>query len=221
MNILHCIRQNAPRAVSKAAPRDESAIWKRTTVDQMLTSRSPQENEVFTLAEGQKIGYSIHGPLKASALFFFNGQGSSRLQNLDEPANVVGLRIICPDRPGIGLSTFVPGRKLLDYPTQIAQLATHLGLESHRVAGGSGGGPYALGMHNSLYSQFVTAVLHTRQVVLLPASPCTSNFPVSDLQRTPKVSRTERSLIDAKSVRIYSTQKSTERRCRRRRGGTS
>ena len=184
MNILRCVRHYAPRITSKAAPRVESVICKRTAADRMLTSRSSQENEVCTLADGQKIGYSVYGPLNAPALFFFHGQGSSRLQNLDEPANVVGLRIICPDRPGIGLSTFVPGRKLLDYPTQIAQLATYLGLESYRVAGGSGGGPYALGMHNLIYSHFVTVVLHTWQVVLLSASPSTSNFQVSDLQRT-------------------------------------
>ena len=162
MNILHCIRYNAPRATLKAATRVESLIYKRTAADQMSTSRSLQENEVYTLADGQNIGYSIYGPPNAPALFFFHGQGSSRLQNLAEPANAIGLRIICPDRPGIGLSTFVPGRKLLDYPTQIAQLATHLGLESYRVAGGSGGGPYALGMHHSLHLQLVTVVIHTR-----------------------------------------------------------
>ena len=153
MNILCCIRQNATRTTLKASTRVESVISQRTAADQMSTSLSPQENEVYTLADGQQIGYSIYGRLNAPALFFFHGQGSSRLQNLDESANVVGLQIICPDRPGIGLSTFVPGRKLLDYPTQIAQLARHLKLESYHVAGGSGGGPYALGMHNALHLQ--------------------------------------------------------------------
>lgn len=72
-----------------------------------------------------------------------------------ESAHRIGLRIICPDRPGIGLSTFDSSRTLLDYPSQIAQLAKHLGLESYRVMGGSGGGPYVLGeqkFHRSIYT---------------------------------------------------------------------
>ena len=186
MNILYCIRYNAPRTTSKASTGVKSVIGKRTAAHQISALRSPQENEVFTLADGQKIGYSTYGPLNAPALFFFHGQGSSRLQNLTEPANVTRLRIICPDRPGIGLSTFVPGRRLLDYPAQIAQLASHLGLESYHVAGGSGGGPYALGMHNSLRVQLVNVVLHTRQVLVLLASPCTSHLRLSHLQRTYK-----------------------------------
>ena len=54
------------------------------------------------------------------------------------------IRIIAPDRPGLGLSTHDPDRKLLDYPSQISQLAKHLGLEQYRIIGGSGCAPYAL-----------------------------------------------------------------------------
>ena len=48
------------------------------------------------------------------------------------------------DRPGIGLSTFQPNRKLLNWPADIAQLARHLKLSHYRVLGASGGGPYAI-----------------------------------------------------------------------------
>lgn len=108
---------------------------------------SPQENETFKLANGHAIGFSACGPPSAPALFFFHGQCGSRLGGLalSEVADNVGLRVISPDRPGIGLSTFDPYRRLLDYPSQISQLAKHLGLETYRVMGGSGGGPYALG----------------------------------------------------------------------------
>lgn len=59
-------------------------------------------------------------------------------------AEKVGARIICPDRPGLGLSTPSPERKLLDYPESITQLARHLGLDYYRILGWSGGGPFAL-----------------------------------------------------------------------------
>jgi pimeloyl-ACP methyl ester carboxylesterase len=52
------------------------------------------------------------------------------------------VRLITVDRPGYGLSTFQPGRRLLDWPGDIAQLADHLGLRKFAVAGHSGGGPY-------------------------------------------------------------------------------
>ena len=48
------------------------------------------------------------------------------------------------DRPGMGLSTFQPNRKILDWPDDVIKLADHLELNSFRVMGSSGGGPYAL-----------------------------------------------------------------------------
>ena len=126
-------------------------IPKRTATSAPSVIPSQQENETFTLDNGDTIGFSTCGPPDAPALFYLHGQCSSRLQGLgfSQSANKVGLRVICPDRPGIGLSTFDPSRRLLDYPTQIGQLAGHLGLDTYRVMGGSGGGPYVLGRYLS------------------------------------------------------------------------
>ena len=55
-----------------------------------------------------------------------------------------GVRLICPDRPGFGRSTFQPGRTLLDWPSDVEQLADHLGLDQFGLIGHSGGGPHAL-----------------------------------------------------------------------------
>ncbi len=122
-------------------------IPKRTATSAPSVIPPQQENETFTLDTGDTLGFSTCGPPDAPALFYFHGQSGSRLQGLGfaEGVNKVGLRVICPDRPGIGLSSFDPRRRLLDYPAQIAQLARYLGLDSYRVMGGSGGGPYVLG----------------------------------------------------------------------------
>jgi pimeloyl-ACP methyl ester carboxylesterase len=53
------------------------------------------------------------------------------------------VRVIVPDRPGHGRSDFQPGRRILDWPDDVAELATALGLETFAVLGSSGGGPYA------------------------------------------------------------------------------
>src|SRR5690606_7341419 len=55
----------------------------------------------------------------------------------------VGARVITPDRPGYGLSDYLPGRRLVDFPDDVAQLADALGLERFAVFGVSAGGPYA------------------------------------------------------------------------------
>ncbi|NNC75999.1 MAG: alpha/beta hydrolase, partial [Acidimicrobiia bacterium] len=53
-------------------------------------------------------------------------------------------RVVVLDRPGYGSSSFQPGRKLLDWPNDVAEAADQLGIEEFAVLGTSGGGPYAL-----------------------------------------------------------------------------
>jgi pimeloyl-ACP methyl ester carboxylesterase len=52
------------------------------------------------------------------------------------------VRLIIPDRPGFGLSSFKPKRTLLDWPADVIELADALGLGRFAVAGVSGGGPF-------------------------------------------------------------------------------
>jgi pimeloyl-ACP methyl ester carboxylesterase len=56
----------------------------------------------------------------------------------------MGIRLIAPDRPGMGYSDFKPERKLLDWPDDVCFLADSIGLEMFSVLGYSGGGPHAL-----------------------------------------------------------------------------
>lgn len=106
------------------------------------------DTETLTLKNGHTVSYSISGSTSSSAtpLIFLHGFPSSRFEavGLGPWAAKFNVRVISPDRPGLGLSTHDPHRKLLDYPPQIAQLAKHLGLKQYRIVGGSGGGPYAV-----------------------------------------------------------------------------
>jgi pimeloyl-ACP methyl ester carboxylesterase len=54
----------------------------------------------------------------------------------------LGLRVIAPDRPGMGQSDFQPNRGLSDWPKDVTALADALGLKQFAVMGNSGGGPY-------------------------------------------------------------------------------
>lgn len=56
----------------------------------------------------------------------------------------LGIRLICYDRPGYGLSGPDRGRTVADAALDVLAIADELGLESFSVVGRSGGGPHAL-----------------------------------------------------------------------------
>ncbi len=97
------------------------------------------------LSDGRQVGYAEYGDHHGSPVFHFHGHPGSRLEAgiLHEPAAKSGVRLIGVDRPGMGYSDFKPGRRLLDWPDDIVELADALGLDRFAVQGISGGGPYA------------------------------------------------------------------------------
>lgn len=99
----------------------------------------------ITLRDDRTLSYAEYGNPAGTPLLFFHGTPGSRRWALPAWQDRSGpIRIIAPDRPGMGGSTFQPGRRLLDWPNDVVQLADALGLERFAVAGVSGGGPHAL-----------------------------------------------------------------------------
>lgn len=103
------------------------------------------------LPDGRLLGYAEFGDPSGRPVLFFHGLGTTRvICPPDDVARALGVRLIAPDRPGIGLSDALPGRRLLDWPTDVRALADQLRLGSFAVVGWSGGGPYALACGYSL-----------------------------------------------------------------------
>jgi pimeloyl-ACP methyl ester carboxylesterase len=98
------------------------------------------------LADGRVLGYDDIGDPEAPVVVYHHGFGSSRVVRHPDDALTarLGVRLIAVDRPGIGLSTGRPGRRLLDWPSDLVQLLDRLGIARCHVLGWSGGGPYAL-----------------------------------------------------------------------------
>lgn len=104
------------------------------------------------LPDGRMLGYAIYGAAQGNPIFYMHGYPGSRLEAAGMAAIAVqiGLRIIAIDRPGMGLSSFQPDRRLLDWPKDVAAVADHLSLDRFAVLGVSGGGPYALACASQL-----------------------------------------------------------------------
>jgi pimeloyl-ACP methyl ester carboxylesterase len=103
------------------------------------------DSHVTVLPDGRDLGWLEYGDPNGSPVFAFHGTPGSRyLIVVDEKSiSDAGLRFICVDRPGYGLSTFQRGRRLVDWPKDVAHLATQIGVETFAVLGHSGGGPHA------------------------------------------------------------------------------
>lgn len=101
--------------------------------------------ETIRLAGGRRLGFRQWGDPHGIPVLEFRGLPSSSLGDAIGQDFLAGrhLRRITVDRPGTGLSDFQPGRTLLDWPADVAQLADALGIGQFAVLGTSGGGPYA------------------------------------------------------------------------------
>jgi pimeloyl-ACP methyl ester carboxylesterase len=58
-------------------------------------------------------------------------------------ATKLGIRLISPDRPGMGQSTYQPDRRLVDWVDDVVALTGALDIDRFAVMGWSCGGPYA------------------------------------------------------------------------------
>lgn len=103
-------------------------------------------NQILDLKDGRKLGFAEYGVPDGKPVFHFNGSGGSRLERPPD-LNILaelGIRYISTDRPGHGNSSLKQDRELLDWPSDVAAIADHLGINKFHVLGWSAGGPHAL-----------------------------------------------------------------------------
>ena len=114
------------------------------------------------LPDGRDLGWLEFGPHDGEPVFAFHGTTGSRwhFSVFDEPVAAAGVRLIAPDRPGYGLSSFHHGRQLRDWADDVAFLADHLGLQAFSVMGVSGGGP-----HVAVCARFLPARVRAAAIV--------------------------------------------------------
>ncbi|KAF2432743.1 alpha/beta-hydrolase [Tothia fuscella] len=108
--------------------------------------------ETFRLPDDRLLGYKSYGSPSGRPAFHFHGSPSCRLEaeDWDRVGRKLNVTVIGIDRPGMGQSTFKRDATLLDWPSDVHNLAKHLQLKTFHVFGGSGGGPFALACAYSL-----------------------------------------------------------------------
>lgn len=96
--------------------------------------------------DGRTVALTEHGDPSGAPVFLFHGTPDSRLgkEFTDAPARERGLRVLCPDRGGIGGSDPLPGRTIAGYAAEVVALADVLGIDRFATVGYSAGGPFAL-----------------------------------------------------------------------------
>ena len=98
------------------------------------------------LEDGRRLGYTQWGDPDGSPIFHCHGMPGSRLEHEADGAvyAALGVRVITADRPGYGLSDPRAGRQVIDWASDVGELADRLGIERFAVTALSGGGAFAL-----------------------------------------------------------------------------
>jgi pimeloyl-ACP methyl ester carboxylesterase len=110
---------------------------------------SSSDSHTFTLPDARILGYSSYGSPPSPGIptiLYCHGFPGSRVEaaiigNLSLPTP---FHVLAIDRPGMGLSSFQPNRRILDWPADVLALMNSLEIEKFHIIGDSGGGPYAL-----------------------------------------------------------------------------
>jgi pimeloyl-ACP methyl ester carboxylesterase len=96
------------------------------------------------MPDGRRLAYTEWGVPEGKPVMYFHGMPASRLWCPDEEATAEArVRLIAPDRPGIGRSDPLEGRTLADWPKDVEALADALDISTFGLVGVSAGGPYA------------------------------------------------------------------------------
>jgi pimeloyl-ACP methyl ester carboxylesterase len=143
------------------------------------------ETRVLEPLDGRELSWAEYGQPDGTPVMAFHGSpGTRRLFAAhDEMSLRRGVRLVAPDRPGYGHSTFDPRRNYETWAGDVGQLADYLGIERLAVLGVSSGGPNAAGC-----ARFLGKRVSACAIVSSPAPP-EAAVPTSSLPRMTRVVR--------------------------------
>jgi pimeloyl-ACP methyl ester carboxylesterase len=117
--------------------------------------------EVVVVRDGRPLEVREYGDPRGHPAFFFHGLLGSYHQAsyVADQARRAGLRIIAPNRPGVGRSEFVARKTPLEAVPDVEDLVRILRIDRFSVIGISGGTPYALAVLHRFGERVRTATV--------------------------------------------------------------
>jgi pimeloyl-ACP methyl ester carboxylesterase len=117
--------------------------------------------DTIVVSDGRLLEVREYGDPRGHPAFFFHGLIGSHHQAsyVADQARRAGLRIIAPNRPGVGRSEFVKRRSALEAVPDVVEVARTLRLDEFSVIGISGGAQYALSVLYRLGKRVRSATL--------------------------------------------------------------
>jgi len=124
---------------------------------------------VVRLRDGRSMGYAQYGSGDGFPVVNAHGGLACRLDvaAADLAAVEAGIRLISPDRPGVGRSDPQPGRTVGDWARDVTELLDQIGVNRFAVMGWSMGGQYAAALGHALPQRA------TRVAIIAGALPLT------------------------------------------------
>ena len=106
---------------------------------------SAARDGLVTLRDGRRLGYAIYGDPDGVPILSCHGGLVCRLDTsaVDADARALGVCVISPDRPGVGLSDRWPGHSTLDWAADAEELLDQRDVGRFACLGWSMGGQYA------------------------------------------------------------------------------
>jgi pimeloyl-ACP methyl ester carboxylesterase len=146
------------------------------------------------LPSGRRLGYAECGNPSGPLVLYFHGTPGARLEIIlmAEEASAAGVRLVSVERPGIGLSDYRAGRRILDWPRDIAYFVDALGYAgtSFGVIGMSGGAPYALACVKCIPQRLTHVALVAGHTPLsAPVQPGNQDRLIAFVTRRPRLAR--------------------------------
>ncbi len=102
----------------------------------------------MSLPDGRVLNVYEFGDPSGRPVLFMHGGGAGATglfaAACDQAARQQRIRLLAPDRPGLGESSSQPRRSVLDWPRDVGELAESLHLDAFDIVSHSGGAAYAL-----------------------------------------------------------------------------
>lgn len=134
-------------------PLTAPIFWRSGTAERVICQHAAMDVEPPTLEgtaavrDGRQLSFAEYGPPDGRPIVWMHGTPGARRQVPLEArafAAELGVRIIGIDRPGIGSSSPYVYDNVLDWTEDLRLLLDALGVDTFRLVGLSGGGPYVL-----------------------------------------------------------------------------